>query len=468
MTTPPTAPPAGPILPRARALPPAALFALVLAVALAPLGLVLAAAEPPNRFWPEFAVASGLVALALLLAQFLLSGRIEALSGRLGIDRTMRIHREAGRFLVLLALIHPLAFVAPTLATDPLGAAARLARMATSPAMASGVAAWLALLFVALVALFRRRLGLSWESWRAMHALGAALAAMLGTHHALRLGGYSGQLPALGTFWLALMAVALAALGWTWLVKPALMRRDGWRMEHARRLAPGFWEVTLARPGAPLRFAAGQFAWIAFGRRAPWADNPFSIASAPERERQVPGEARLAFVIREAGDMTCAIGDLAPGTPVQVDAPHGAFTLQGRAGDAILLVAGGAGIAPILSLLRDLDARGEARPIRLAYGVRLAERLLYREEMAAIAARRDFRAILRVEEDAPPALGAWAEAAPGLLDRATLAAALAGLDPARTLAFVCGPTPMMLALAATLEELGLPWRNIVYERFDYD
>jgi len=455
---PPDAPPRG--------LPPAVLAALYLALALAPLLLVLLADEPPGGSWSELGAAVGLVALALLLAQFVLSGRVETLSGRLGIDRTMRLHRETGRVLALLILVHPLALVAPVLLADPGRGAARLVALFAAPAMRSGVLAWLCVLALVAAALLRARLGLRWEAWRATHALGAATAASLATHHALARGGYS-ALPAVRAFWVVLLTAALLALVRTWLVKFWLMRRAGWRVAAVRRLAPDFVELELRSEHGPLPFAAGQFAWLAFGRAPPFADNPFSIASAP-------GPApRLAFLIREAGDTTGAIARLATGTPVRVDGPHGAFTLAaGHAAEAgaVLFVAGGSGIAPILSLLRALDACGpaETRPLRLVHAARRTERLLCRDELAAMATRRDLRIRYRVEEGEPPPASPGCIAAVGVVDRVVLAEALDGLDPARAAAFLCGPREMMLAAAVALEDLGVPWRRIVYERFDYD
>jgi NAD(P)H-flavin reductase len=55
----------------------------------------------------------------------------------------------------------------------------------------------------------------------------------------------------------------------------------------------------------------------------------------------------------------------------------------------------------------------------------------------------------------------------GYLDRTKLNALLEGLDPSRSVALICGPGPMVTAVADTLLDLGLPMRNVVYERFDY-
>lgn len=63
-----------------------------------------------------------------------------------------------------------------------------------------------------------------------------------------------------------------------------------------------------------------------------------------------------------------------------------------------MLIAGGVGIAPIMSLLRELRAQGEQRPVRLVYGVRRLEEALFREELAAAEEAMDLQVFLVVDE----------------------------------------------------------------------
>jgi predicted ferric reductase len=439
-----------------RGLPPWLLAVLFVLGACAPLILALVSGEPPEAVQAELGIGLGLAALALMLLQFAHSGRLETIAGRIGIDRTMRVHRSAGIVLAVMVLLHPIAFVAPPLLTNPDLAWRGLVGMLRAERMQSGVIALALLVVVVAASLARSRLGLAYQRWRALHAAVGLAAAAFAVDHALRVGLYSEFAP-LRAFWLGGLALAVLALVWTWGIKPIRNRRAGWRVTSVAPLGPDYWEVALERPSrAPLAFAAGQFAWLAFGRRAPWDDNPFSIASAPS-------DPRLVFVIREAGDLTRAIGSLPIGLSVRVDAPHGAFVLDPRDRRAVLLIAGGAGIAPILSLWRDLAARPDVGAVRLVYGAWTAERLLYRDELARTAEAKGFGLLLRVDEG-PLCAGATR----GILDETILREALAGLDPNATVAMVCGPTPMMLAVAATLERLGLPPAAIRYERFDYD
>ncbi len=133
------------------------------------------------------------------------------------------------------------------------------------------------------------------------------------------------------------------------------MRSQGWRITDRRQIAEHLWKITVTGAGDErLDFRPGQFAWLAFApRRFPLFDHPFSIASAS-------GDGgTLSFIIREAGDFTGKIGSLPIGTAVGIDAPHGSFTLDGIDADAVLLVAGGVGIAAVVGLLGALAENGD-------------------------------------------------------------------------------------------------------------
>jgi predicted ferric reductase len=330
--------------------------------------------------------------------------------------------------------------------------------MFAAPHLASGVVAWVALLAMVLLGALRRRLPLRYEPWRAVHALGAVVAVGAGTHHALAVGGYSAAAP-VAALLVALAAAALASLAFVYLVKPWLLMRRPYALVENRALGPGVQELVLApRSGRQFDYRAGQFAWLAFGR-FPWplADHPFSFASAP-----AAGE-RLRVLVKARGDFTGRVGGLAVGTRAYVDGPYGNFTLEGRSGDAIALFAGGIGLAPILGILEALHAARDPRPIALVYGARLPGLVVCRDEIERMKMGLDLETRYFAEDGAP---GWGGETGPIRLDE--LGTALRARVPARTLCFVCGPPPMMDAVERRLLALGVPERQIVAERFEYD
>jgi predicted ferric reductase len=399
---------------------------------------------------------SGLAGLAMLLAQFVTSGRFEWVSGRIGLDVTMGFHRIAGVAVLVAVLIHVLAVPTRLGLPAPDRFLSRLVNALVAPANLTGLVALVLLVLLVAWAKGARGRGLPYEAWRLAHGVGALAVIGLAVHHALSRGDALRAMPV--AVWIAgLGIVAVGALVVVYLARPRTAYAPGFEVETVRRAAPSVVEVTAVAPSAAaFSFRPGQFAWIAFGGRHTLTDHPFSIASAPE---ELP---RLRFLVREAGDGTRALAALAPGTPMAVDGPHGTF-VERIGADAVVLVAGGIGIAPILSILRSGAARGDRRPYRLALAVRTVEDLAAVPDLADLRHRLDLRAECFVEEaTGGPGI------TPGRIDAAGCSRLLDGLDPARSLGFVCGPPAMMDAAVVRLLAAGLPAERIVTERFDYD
>ncbi len=211
------------------------------------------------------------------------------------------------------------------------------------------------------------------------------------------------------------------------------------------------------RPGA-FRFRAGQFAWFTLDR-SPFSvvEHPFSIASAPA---DLPN---LELVIKEAGDFTSRLDRLRVGGRAHLDGPHGNFTLEGRTADGLVVIAGGVGIAPMFSLLRQAAAERDPRPWLLLYGNRHAGQIVHGAELDSLHGRLDFEVVHLLGEPPP----GWAGEV-GQFDRAFLARHVRLPQMAGRLFFVCGPPAMIDTVERALVELGVPLGRIVAERFRYD
>lgn len=205
-----------------------------------------------------------------------------------------------------------------------------------------------------------------------------------------------------------------------------------------------------------LGFDAGQFVWLNIGH-SPFSllENPFSIASAPS------DRPKLAFIIKEVGDMTRRVGAVAPGTQAHLDGPHGNLTLRGRSGEGIALIAGGVGIAPLLAILRELQHRADPRPVKLVYGNRVAAQIVHGDELRALRERGRVELTLVLAE--PPA--GWGGPV-GQIDAALIAATLGFPGAREWLYLLCGPPGMLDTVEDALVALGVPARQIVSERFE--
>lgn len=118
-------------------LSPVVLVVLYIAAGLAPLVLAQIQGLPARSFWREFSSGIVMVGFAMMLVEFLLSGRFRPISGKVGIDLTMRFHQLAALSILLFVVEHPLLYAVPRLSPDPVKALISLQRMFSSQVCAA-------------------------------------------------------------------------------------------------------------------------------------------------------------------------------------------------------------------------------------------------------------------------------------------------------------------------------------------
>ncbi|MBZ0334600.1 ferric reductase-like transmembrane domain-containing protein [Marinobacter sp. AL4B] len=407
----------------------------------------------PRHFHQELASGLGILAFSMVLMEFILSGRFKAISNGVGMDVTMRLHQMMARTALVFALVHPLLYQGtPSGGPRPWDPTRELTLTTDFSALASGIAAFLLLPALALLAIGRTQLDYKYETWRFLHGLGALLIAVLLLHHTVSAGRYGSQ-PVMTWVWLAMTGVAVASLLAVYLLVPLLKKARPWRVASVNQLTPEQWELTVKPDGhCGLGYKAGQFVWLNVGH-SPFSmkENPFSICSAPASGPEI------TFMIRELGDFTRTIGQIKPGTVAYLDGPYGNLSVEGRDEPGIALIAGGVGLAPLLSILRQLRLSGDSRKVRVVYGNRVVDQIAYRDELV----EGDVVCVL----SEPPE--AWAGET-GLIDAALMDRVFSEKEFSEWLFVMCGPRGMMDGVEDYLISRGTPSRCILSERFNYD
>jgi predicted ferric reductase len=438
---------------------PVTLFPFYLAVTYAPLGLAWLQGLPARPVQDELATGLGMVAFSILLSEFVLSGRFKVISARMGMDVTMRVHQLAARAALLFVLVHPFLYATPMLNHPrPWDGSGQLTLGVDVTTALTGITGWVLVLIVVVTSIWRDQLPFRYERWRLLHGVGAVITAVAVTHHTLASGRYSAD-PLLAGFWAVLLVVALGSLVKTYLLTPLRQLSRPYEVSSVRKLALKTWELTVRpKAGDAMRFVPGQFVWLNVGS-SPFslAENPFSISSAPAERNQ------LQFVIKEVGDMTRSLPEVKPGTISYLDGPYGNLTLQHRHAAGIALIAGGVGIAPLLSIARQLKADQDPRPLVMVYGNRVAEQIVYADELEQLTAHPGSQLVHVVSEPRPDWRGLT-----GVIDAGTLGRVFGSRDVSGWLFLVCGPPGMLDVVEAVLGDLGVPARQIVSERFHYD
>lgn len=210
--------------------------------------------------------------------------------------------------------------------------------------------------------------------------------------------------------------------------------------------------VRLDLADSPIQFVAGQFVNLEVPGTG--LARTFSLANAPAQDDRIELIVKLypdgvfSRFLRE---------DATAGTPVRVQGPYGQLKMH-LSHRPVLMIAGGSGLAPILSLLRDCATNGFDRPVTVFFGARTEADLYLVEEIRSVGERLpDFSFHPVLSESWGPG---WDGATGFVTD------AIAAWSP--TLShdvYLCGPPPMIDAAVPMLTGAGVRPRNIYFDAF---
>ena len=215
--------------------------------------------------------------------------------------------------------------------------------------------------------------------------------------------------------------------------------------------------VTLRFPlsaGMPLGAKPGQFLtfdWVVNGKRVP---RSYSVSSSPQQNDYVE------VTVKQQGVVSTFLNrEAQPGLNVTAHGPFGRFYFDETRHKRIVLLAGGSGITPIMSMLRYIEGLALKTQVNLFYAVRGESDVIFGEDLASLQARLpNFRCDLIASRPGPDWNGLR-----GHLSRSTMEDVLQGID-GRTF-FLCGPPAFMLSMKEILSALGVPVSQIIEERF---
>jgi ferredoxin-NADP reductase len=184
----------------------------------------------------------------------------------------------------------------------------------------------------------------------------------------------------------------------------------------------------------------------------------YSISNAPDG-------ARVELTVQGIPDgevSTYLVGEVRPGDQLELRGPVGGyFVWRPQQPEPVLLLAGGSGVVPLMSMVRTRAASGSATPMRLVYSVRSHADALYAAELGRRGTEDPGLAVTFVyTRTAPPG---WPRS-PGRIDASLLTREAWAVDVEPT-NYVCGPTAFVEAMADLLVAAGHPAHRVRTERF---
>ncbi len=437
-----------------------------LGLILAPIGISIQLGLPHRPWMDQVSSNLGMLAFNIILLEFWSTGRIKIISKLLGIDWVLQVHQLFARTAVLLLVAHPFMYSLPGRPHYSPGPANETYLGLSSNSFISGLVALIVLGIMVGLAITRNKSQGKYETWRAVHAIMAVAVALLGFHHTVHAGRYA-QEPIMHLYWQVALGLALLSVAWVYLVKPLTQSMNAYQVVSIKEASHRIWELVIQNSHhKTASYKAGQFAWLKLGNSAPLYENPFSIASCSDGQ-----SSQMTFLIKDVGDFTHQVTELKAGDKIYVDAPYGNFghKVFSSNSDEIVLIAGGVGIAPIVSLLRKMTQSDQAtilqKKIVLIYGNRITAQIVDIAQMVNLSVFKHFELINVITEPDTTWHGLT-----GVLDKTSLEKILksSGIQMNAAKYFVCGPAAMIDSVENALADLGVGLGHIDSEKFQYD
>ena len=407
---------------------------------------------------------AGIVGTVLYALSLVLMTRLRLLEGIFGgLNRVYIAHHIVGGLSLVFVLLHPVGLALIRAENSMQSAALLLLPNGLTPlnalfdsnhiahvivveqwAVFAGIIGLWLMLGLLLVTIFIK---IPYRIWLISHKLLGLVFLVVGLHIFFVQSDTSDD-PLLRWYLLGAMVVGLVAFIYKSIMGQIVIRKYRFAVESMFNLGSGILRLNMAPLQKPLRYISGQFVFVRFlhapGISREW--HPFSISSCANVDTS------LQLTIKALGDYTSQLSKLQPGAIAEVEGAYGKFSYTNFANRDQIWIAGGIGITPFLSMIKDLPPDGYR--VYLFYSVKTRDEiidwdLLYNEMAKKI---NSLRIVPFIDDEQP-----------GLLNIDIVERACGGIE-GRDI-YICGPPQMMKSLKQQLKERGVPSTSIHSEEF---
>ena len=392
--------------------------------------------------WLSASQALALVGTALLSMSFVLSSRarfLESLFG--GMDKVMKVHHIVGGISFLLIINHPLFLAIDAIPNFQI--ATRYFWLSTNLSYSLGVGALYTLIITLLLTLVIK---LPYDLWLKTHDF-MGIALLLGSLHVYTISSDVSRYAPLRIWMFGLLGVGFFSFIYKVFLYSSFGPKYKYLVSSIRRLKDVY-EITLLPIDDKVSFLPGQFVFINFEALGLEEKHPFTISSAPTFKG-------LRISVKALGDYTVKLNQLKDGMIANVWGPYGRF-YKGMSDETkdVVMIAGGIGITPFLSMLNNELTKNLKRKIWLYYGASSTEDAVYDSEISAIEEKLTNLNYFRHFGGIKPRVSVN-----------VLKEKLGELS--NKLFYICGPTIMMENLSEQLIKNGVKRKNIIMEDFAF-
>jgi predicted ferric reductase len=383
-----------------------------------------------------------LIGIVLMAVSLLLSTRIRIVEDIFGgLDKVYRVHHLIGVVAFIMLVNHPLLLVVQSLPDYKLA----LNYMIPGPDTSYNFGVF-AQYFMILPFIFILLIKIPYNLWRYTHKL-LGISFLFASLHAINISSDVSVYMPLRYWILFFIGIGLFSGIYTLIFYKNFGPRKIYVVKKTEQLLDII-NIYLKPVGKKMNFISGQFAYFRFTKsKVSKEPHPFSFSGAPSEE-----DARISVKI--LGDYTMSAREISEGDVVAVYGPYGRFgeIYNDPVKKKLIWIAGGIGVTPFLSMLRQESVNSLGHEINFFYSFLKPEEAVFKDEIDKFSSGLSNVRIYY-----------WCSSEKGKIT----AGKVAEITGEVTNAFVqvCGPEKMMVAMKEQFGELGLPEQHFFYEDF---
>lgn len=393
---------------------------------------------------------TGLLAEFFILVELILVGRITWLEQLFGYDKMNMIHRWIGYGVLIFFIGHPLLSVIGNAEQNGVGAVVQFLNFIHIGEYMRGLIGFLLFLVAVILSYPIAKKKLRYETWYFVHlVMYVAIGLVVGHQTFSETGDVSNGIALY--YWFVLnYGIFGVVLAYRWIRPFYLFHKHRFYVSDVKMETESVYSIYVkGKDMSSYAFQAGQYANLNFLQKGMWFTHPFSFSCAPNGEY-------LRFSVKSLGDFTNTISKIKLGTKVFIDGPMGLFTEAQSITDKYLFIAGGIGITPALSLIQALSIK--EKDITLLYANKISTDIAFKEELETLEHNHHFIISDMIDNGKT-------SYETGRVDREKIKRLVH--DVKKRDVYICGPVAMIEVVIQILQEIGVPQKQIHFEKFSY-
>jgi len=354
-----------------------------------------------------------------------------------GINRIILFQRKFALATALFVILHPIFFIMSSKSILPY----LIPDFSVIPLAIGAFSLYIFIIVMTCSLIYKR---ISYNIWQYIHILTYILF-FFSLYHAFNWGSDSGNFFIRITYLLLFIAIIIGIIYRTYY--KLKQRKNKFYVKDIK------WETKdtftlILKSDNKFNFKSGQFCFLRLNKDKLYARHPFTISSYPYDDN-------FHFTIKLNGRFTKAASELKKGEEVIVEGPFGIFTIENRIKD-LVFIAGGVGITPFMSIIRNQLKNREKQNILLLYGAKTYDSIIFKNYLDKIK-EKGFRKIYVLSQEEHKMCEK------GYINREIIKKY--AKDVENSLFYICGPEPMKKLCEKELKALGVNSKNIITESF---